>query len=197
MYRRNSSGPKTAPCKTPEVTDDSGAWPSIGTCWRLFERKLCSYCKVVLSTSYCRSFNSRSWWGILLKAVLKPKRTLSFCSPLSKFAEMSWSVIRIWFSQIWDDILPGPWALCRVKYRSSFSTPLLVMVKGSIFGNGVPDIQGMVSRSSLVNTLPNCSIRMVDLALRSLWEMPYGSPGRRINSLGLLPYAFVSPFDTA
>ena len=46
------------------------------------------------------------------------------------------------------------------------------MVKDLIFRYGLPDIEGMTFRSSLVKALPNCSLRIVDFSFGYLWDMP-------------------------
>ena len=59
-------------------------------------------------------------------------------------------------------------SLVWVQTISSFSTPLLLIVKDLIFGYKLPDIEGMAFRSSLVKALPNCPLRMVDFSFGSL-----------------------------
>ena len=67
-----------------------------------------------------------------------------------------------------DDIASGPRSLCGFKSLSSFSTPLLLMVKDLVFGYVLPEIVAMAFRSSLVKALSNCSLRMVDFPFGSL-----------------------------
>jgi len=76
IYTRNSVGPKTVPCGTPEVTSQGDEYvPSINTCCDLLCRKDVIHCSV-----FHNSFFTSLACGTLSNAYEKSRIAISTCS---------------------------------------------------------------------------------------------------------------------
>ena len=84
MWKRNSMGPSTVPCGTPESTvicwDDA---PSNVTLIFLFVRKFISHLCTGPLIPYWSNLCSRVLWGTVSKAFEKSNIAMSICLPLS------------------------------------------------------------------------------------------------------------------
>ena len=100
MYSKQSIGPRTEPCGTPDVTSVmSNRAPLTETrCLRFDRKDVIQFC-VLPVIPYELSLDRSGLCGTLSKALAKSRRIASICVLLSNAVIQSWTVSISWDSQ--------------------------------------------------------------------------------------------------
>ena len=103
IFRRNSSGPKTVPCGTPEVTREYSDFTLLHTTsWRRLVRKDSIQRRTLPWIPYRHSLLRRRLWGTVSKALLKSSIPMSTWRFASLCLSSSCVVRRRCVSQEWS-----------------------------------------------------------------------------------------------
>ena len=107
INNKNSNGPRTVPCGTPEITSSQEDWqPSTTTRCFLFQIKEEIQRLVVPVIPYDLSFSNNFWWGTESNALLKSKTSTSVRWPESRDAHQSLIESTNWVSHEKPDLKP-------------------------------------------------------------------------------------------
>lgn len=117
IYIRNTRGPRTKPCGTPELTREDEVLVLTWTNWQLFVRSNSIQASTLMSMFRLWSLCRRSTWGTLSKAFGKTRNMQYVLEPRSRVTWRSWVNVRSWVSQEYNLQKPC-WAKLKKKKKS-------------------------------------------------------------------------------